>query len=400
MPHEHRAAARPAKTSPIYPLLLANGAVFEQVNGWERTSFYKPDSDFIESHGYQLQNWHPVVAAEIGALSKNVGLAELSGFNHYRIRGSGVIEWLGSLTCSRLSPVIGKTSLCYFLTARGNISSEATILPLPDGSAFYGSAATAEYHDRDWLLEHLPGNSDIRIESHTNTHTLLLVAGPNTRKLMASVSPRTRWGQEDFPWLSGQTVYIGHVEALAIAISYSGEQAFELHIPNEQLYAAYQILSAAGEAFNLGHFGMYAIDSMRLEKGYGHWKSDFITEFNPIEAGLERFIDLSKNFPGKNGLLRQQKEGKRKVRVLLSLDSTQTSAQPGEGVFFNHIGIGSITSAGWGLRCDTNLAMAYIDPDYASADFELEVMLLGAPVKARVCKSCLYDPDNLIPKGL
>jgi dimethylglycine dehydrogenase len=399
LPHEHRPAGRPAKASPLYPVLKARGAEFGVVNGWERTNFYKPTAGFIESYGYRLQNWHDVVGAEIEALTINVGLAELSGFNHYRISGTGALDWLSSLTCSPVSSSTGKANLCYFLTDNGNIAGEATIVPLPGGDIFYGSAATAEYHDMDWLSERLPQGSDIRIESHTNTHTMLVIAGPSTRDLLAAVSPRTMWGQSDFPWLSAQACFIGHVEALAIAISYSGEQAFELHVPNTQLYAAYEVLKQTGEAFGLTHFGMYAIDSMRMEKGYGHWKGDFITEFNPIEAGLDRFVDMSKDFPGKAGLQTRVSAGNRKQRVILDLDSTHAPAQPGEGVFLDDEPVGSITSAAWGYRTQKNLAMAYVDPQHATEGSVLEVLLIGQPTPAIVCKSCLFDPGNGLPRG-
>jgi len=400
LPHEHRPAGRPAKTSPLYPVLKARGAVFGVVNGWERTNFYKPTPDFVESHGYRFQNWHDLVGAEIEALTESIGLAELSGFNHYRISGTDALDWLSSLTCSPVSSKVGKASLCYFLTDHGNIVGEATIVPLPGGDIFYGSAATAEYHDMDWLTEHLSAGSDIRIESHTNTHTMLVIAGPKSRELLAAVSPRTNWEQSDFPWLSAQSCFIGHVEALAIAISYSGEQVFELHVANTQLYAAYEILNKAGQAFSLIHFGMYAIDSMRMEKGYGHWKADYITEFNPVEAGLDRFVDMEKDFPGKSGLQAQVSAGNRRQRVMLELDSTQAPAQPGEGVFLDGKPVGSITSAAWGYRTHKNLAMAYISPEYAAENSELEVLLLGDTVKASVCKPCLYDSGNRIPRGL
>jgi dimethylglycine dehydrogenase len=399
LPHEHRPAGRPAKASPLYPVLKARGAEFGVVNGWERTNFYKPTAGFIESYGYRLQNWHDVVGAEIEALTINVGLAELSGFNHYRISGTGALDWLSSLTCSPVSSSTGKANLCYFLTDNGNIAGEATIVPLPGGDIFYGSAATAEYHDMDWLSERLPQGSDIRVESHTNTHTMLVIAGPSTRDLLAAVSPRTKWGQSDFPWLSAQACFIGHVEALAIAISYSGEQAFELHVPNSQLYAAYEVLKQTGEAFGLTHFGMYAIDSMRMEKGYGHWKGDFITEFNPIEAGLDRFVDMSKDFPGKAGLQTRVSAGNRKQRVILDLDSTHAPAQPGEGVFLDDKPVGSITSAAWGYRTQKNLAMAYVDPQHATEGSVLEVLLIGQPTPAIVCKPCLFDSGNALPRG-
>ncbi len=400
LPHEHRPAGRPAKTSPLYPVLKAKGAEFGVVNGWERTEFYKPNTEFEPTHGYAFQNWHNVVGAEIDALRSNVGLAELSGFNHYRITGTRALEWLSGLTCSGVSDQTGKANLCYFLTPKGNVSGEATMVPLPDGSIFYGSAANAEYHDMDWLTEHLPKGSDIRIESRTNTHTMIVLAGPKSRDLLVAVSPRTKWGQSDFPWLTAQRVFVGHVEALAIAISYSGEQAFELHIPNTQLYAAYEILTKAGEGFGLSHFGMYAIDSMRMEKGYGHWKGDFITEFNPIEAGLHRFVDLNKEFPGKSGLQMQIEAGNRKERVVLELHSNTGPAQPGEGVFVNGRSVGSVTSAAWGYRTGKNLAMAYIDPKHAKVGTELEVLPIGETARATVLPLCLFDPENTLPRGV
>ena len=399
LPHEHRPAGRPAKASPLYPLLLEKGAEFGVVNGWERVNFYKPSPDFVENHSYAFSNWHDVVGQEIQALTKNVGLAELSGFNQFEITGTGAMEWLDKLTCSPLSKVIGKVNLCYFLTERGNISGEATVVKLPGGKVFYGSAANAEYHDMDWLCERLPPESDIRIESKTNTHTMLVLAGPKVRALLASVSPRTKWGQTDFPWLTAKRCYIGHVEALAIAISFSGEQAFELHIPNTQLYAAYNCLVQAGKSFGLTHFGMYAIESMRLEKGYGHWKGDFITEFNPIEAGLQSFVDANKDFPGKHGLEEQIAKGNRRNRVLLEIDSSLAPAQAGDGVFHNGKPIGSITSAAWGYRTAKNLAMAYIDTKFSNESVELNVLLMGKEVRCSICDPCVFDPENSLPKG-
>ncbi|NGQ93141.1 FAD-dependent oxidoreductase [Rhodobacter sp. HX-7-19] len=399
LPHEHRPAGRPAKASPLYPVFKAKGAAFGVVNGWERVSFFKPSQDFEESHGYAFQNWHPVVEAEIAALRAGVGLAELSGFNHYRISGPGALEWIDSLTCSPVSRKIGKASLIYFLTPRGNVAGEATIVPLSNGEIFYGSAAAAEYHDMDWLTEHLPADSGIRIESRTNTHTMLVIAGPKTRSILAAVSPRTKWGQKDFPWLTAQRCFIGHIEALAIAISFSGEQAFELHIPNTQLYAAYEILTQAGNVCGLSHFGMYAIESMRMEKGYGHWKGDFITEFNPFEAGLDRFVDMNKAFPGKEGLQAQIAAGNRKKRVILELHSPAAPAQPGEGVFAGDRPVGSVTSAAWGHRTQKNLAMAYVAPDQAEEGTQLSLFLLGKRVVATVLPSCLFDPENNIQRG-
>lgn len=399
MPHEHRPAGRPAKTTPLYPLLQAKGAAFGVVNGWERTSFYKPSPDFVEEHSYRFCNWHQVVRAEVEAVRTRVGIAELSGFNRFEITGSKAAAWLDSLSCSKLPKTAGRVGLCYFLSHNGNIDAEATVVKFDSNRFWYCSAAAAEYHDMDLLTERSPSGCDIRIESLTDSHTALIVAGPQARALMDAVCPRTSFKQANFPWMSAKSCIVGHVEATVMAVSFSGEQAFEVHIPNVQLHAAYLTLTKAGQAFGLTHFGMYAIDSMRLEKGYGNWKVDFITEFNPIEAGIGRFVDWKKSFPGKGGLKRQMALGNRRNRVLLELDSTAAPAHAGEAVFDRDLPVGTITSAAWGHRVEKNLAMAYVDPENADVGMELSVLLIGEKVRARVVEPCVYDPSHAIPRG-
>ena len=399
MPHEYRPAGRPAKTTPLYPILQAQGAEFGVVNGWERTNFYKPTPDFVEEHSYKFCNWHSVVAAEVEAVQTRVGIAELSGFNRFEITGTDAAGWIDSLTCTKLPKATGRVGLCYFLSNNGNIDAEATVAKLSYDRLWYCSAAAAEYHDMDWLSERLPAGSDIQITSLTNSHTVLIVAGPHARGLMDAACPRTSFAQSDFPWMTARTCFVGYVEATIMAVSFSGEQAFEIHIPNIQLHAAYLALTKAGEAFGLTHFGMYAIESMRMEKGYGHWKGDFITEFNPIEAGVERFVDLSKNFPGKNGLERQTALGNRRERVLIAIDSKTAPAHAGETIFDSDTPVGTITSAAWGYRTKQNLAMAYVDPAHAGVGTEVSVLLIGNRVGAKIVENCLYDADHAIPRG-
>jgi len=391
-PHEHRPAGRPAKTSPLYPVLKQQGAAFGVVNGWERVSFFKPGPDFVEEHGYRFANWHETVGEEVRGLTRGVGIAEISGFNRYEISGYGVRDWLNGLTCSRVPRTVGRVGLCYFLTRGGNILSEATLAMMAPDRFWYGSAAAAEDHDMDWLREHLPGDGSIAIESRTNSHTVLVLAGPNVRNLLQSVSPRLNWTPSEFPLLSARACQIGPVQAAALAVSYSGEQAVELHIANTQLHAAYDILRQAGECHGLTPFGAYAIESMRLEMGYGHWKADLISEFNPHEAGLGRFVDPGKDFIGKAGLNAQMAKGIRRRRVLIAIDSDDAPAQPGDSVFSNGNPVGTVTSAAWGYRTQSNIAMAYLDPVYAVAGTRLDVSLLGQTVSAQVQGDRLYDP--------
>ncbi|MDH3375746.1 MAG: aminomethyltransferase family protein [Gammaproteobacteria bacterium] len=371
--------------------LKAIGAEFAVVNGWERATFFKPYPTFKQEHSYCFPNWNGVVAKEVKSLCSGVGIAEISGFNRYEFSGKGARDWLNSLTCSRTPERPGKVGLSYFLTEKGNVCGEATLAIIEEDRIWYGSAAAAEYHDMDWLSERLPEDGAIAIKSLTNDYTTLVLAGPQSRALLQTVSPRTDWTEQGFPSMSVRRSFIGHSAAIAMSVSFSGELAFELHVPNDQLLSAYELLVSAGKEFHLSHFGMYAAESMRIEKGYGHWKADLITEYNPVEAGLERCVDMRKSFPGQAGLQAQLRSGLRKNRVLIAIDSDRAPAQSGESVFDGKTVVGTITSGAWGYRIARNIAMAYIDPEYAAVGTRLEVSLLGRCVRVDVCGVCLYD---------
>ena len=263
---------------------------------------------------------------------------------------------------------------------------------------WWGSAAAAEWHDRDWLNRHKPDT--VRLTEMAGSHTILVVAGPKSRALLQSVSPRSDWSAEGLPWLRAKPMFIGHAEVVAMAVSFSGELAYELHVPNEQLYLVWQILNQAGAAFELGYFGLYATESMRLEKGYLHWKADLIYEHNPFEAGLDRFVRLDKDgFIGKTALLEQVERGPRKQLVSLTVDCELAPAHGGDGVFASGRQVGSVTSGGYGHRVRQNIAYAYVDPACAKIGTELEIGILGERYPARVAEPVRYDPENRLVRA-
>jgi len=394
MPHEHRPAGRKLKTSPLYDTLSDLGAHFALANGWERADFYKPSADFEEDLSFWRNNIHEVVAREVENISENVGIMEVNGFKRFEITGDGVHDWLDHIMCSRVPRKVGKVGLTYFLNDLGNVKGEATLANLEDGRVWFGSAAAAEQHDMDWLQERLPTDGSIQVRSLTNTHTILVLAGPKSRDLLSAVAPRTDWSSAGFPWLSVQQVHIGHIAAHAMTVSFSGELAWEIHIPLEQSVRAFEILWAAGQEFGLKPFGLRATESMRIEKGYRHWKADLITEFNPLESKLERFVMMNKDFVGKDALVRMHNEGHRRTFVTLELDTKEAVAHPGDSVSSGGRVSGTVTSAAWGHRTGKNLAMAFIDPVQTNSEGELGIEMLGQTFPARIIDPCPYDPGN------
>lgn len=393
-PHEYRPAGRPIKTTPLTPVLANAGASFAVINGWERADYYKPEAGFAESHGFRFTEAFDLVASEVSAVQDAVSLAEVNGFNRIELCGKDVITFLDRMSCSRLPGRQGRVSLNYLLNHQGTIKAEATIAQLADERFWYGSAAAAEVHDMDWLEQHLRPDEQVTLRSLANTHTTLVLAGPRARDLLKDIS-RTDWSEAAFPMLCVREVFIGIVPAVALSVSFSGELAFELHIENVQLHAAYCVLREAGERFGLRHFGNRAIESMRLEKGYLHWKAELLTEFDPFETGLERFVDLDKgDFIGKSGLMARKCRGVRKRLAMLEIESTKAPAHGGAAVLAQGKVIGTVTSGAWGHRVGKNLAYAFIDSAFSTLGSEVELDLLGDLVPARAVPAVSYDPER------
>ena len=397
-PHEHRPAGRPIKTTPLTPILAAEGADFTVVNGWERADYIKPSSDFHETHGFRFNETFDVVAAEVEAVQTAVGLCEVNGFNRYELTGVDTHSFLDRMICGRLPRKPGRVGLGYLLNHHGMIKAEATIANLPDGRVWYGSAAAAEAHDMDWLTRHIRPREDVKIRSLTNAHTILVLAGPRSREVMQAVS-RADWSKAAFPWLSVRQCFIGIAPAVVMGVSFSGELAYEIHIPNNQLYAAWLALRRAGEAHGLRLFGARAVESMRLEKGFLHWKSDLLTEFDPFETGLARFVTLDKpEFIGKPALETRRTQGPRKRLVTLDIDNSNAPAHPGASVMLNDRVVGTVTSGAWGHRTGKNLAYAFIAPDLAQPGTAIEIDIIGRLTPARVIPPSPYDPDMTRPR--
>lgn len=403
-PNEHRPVGRMAKTTPLTPVMAAEGAKFTVVNGWERVEYFKPTPDFKVTHSYRFDESFDIVKAEVEAVQTAVGLCEVNGFNRYEITGPDAQRFLDRMICGRLPRKAGRVGLAYFLNDHGMLKAEATLANIPASDRgpdriWYGSAAAAEFHDMDWLMQNLSDEEDVQIKSLTNDQTILVLAGPKARDVLSAVS-RGDWSAKGFPWLSVRECFIGIAPATVMGVSFSGELAYEIHIPNASLYAAYLALREAGNTHGLRLFGALAVEAMRLEKEYLHWKADIMTEFDPYETGLGRFVQLDKpTFIGKDALVKRQAKGAQKQLVTLTLDSDFAPAHGGASVMVGDTVVGAVTSGGWGHRLGLNLAYAFVNPDVSQVGTPFEVDVLGHRIAAKVSPMGAYDPTMALVRG-
>jgi dimethylglycine dehydrogenase len=397
-PHEHRPAGRPIKTTPLTAVLEGEGAEMGTVNGWERMDYIKPTPDFTETLGFGFNEVHAVVADEVKAVSEGVGLTEVSGFNRFELMGADVHSFLDRMICGNVTKRWGRVGLGYLLNEYGMVKGEATIANLPasgrgSNRVWYGSAAASEFHDMEWLQTHLGDDEDVQIRSLTNAHTILVLAGPKARAVLSDAS-RGDWSREAFPWLSVREAHIGIAPVIVMGVSFSGELAYEIHVPNENLHAAYAALRKAGNAHGLRLFGARAVDSMRMEKGFLHWKADILTEFDPFETSLDRFVKLDKgDFIGKEALLKRVEAGPQRRLVSLTVEAKHAPAHGGASVRQDGRIIGTVTSGDWGHRTGLNIAYAFVEPEFAGVGTYMTIDVLGEPMAAQIIESGPYDPD-------
>ncbi|MGR3609233.1 MAG: GcvT family protein [Sulfitobacter sp.] len=395
-PHEHRPAGRNAKTTPLTPIMATEGAEFTVVNGWERVDYIKPSPEFHVAPSFKFDAVFDVVAAEVANVATNVGLAEVNGFNRIEITGKDRHSFLNRLMCSAVTKRDGRVGLGYLLNEHGCIKAEATIANLPASDrgverVWYGSAAASEYHDMDWLTAHKKPAEDVQLRSLTNDCTILVLAGPKARKVISGCA-RGDWSSAGFPWLSVRECHIGFSPVVVMGVSFSGELAYEIHVPNAHLYAVYQALCEAGDPHGLSLFGARAIESMRMEKGFLHWKADLITEFDPFETGLSRFVKLDKgDFVGRAALIERRSNGLQGQLVTLKIDALHAPAWPGASLMRGDKVVGTITSGEYGHRVGMNLAYAFVSPEAGSVGAVMELDLCGAHVPAQVIDPSPYD---------
>jgi dimethylglycine dehydrogenase len=267
----------------------------------------------------------------------------------------------GSIASSAAGcPNRGRIALTWTLNSKGGILSEFTITRLAPTRLLLISAAAAEWHDIDGLKKHLPADGSVRVENVTTRYGSLILAGPRARYVLSKITD-SDLSNAGFPWLSAREIEIGYSRMLALRVNYVGELGWELHAPTEHMDATYSALWRAGEEHGIRDFGMYAMDSLRLEKGYRGWKVDLTHEYTPLMASLDRFVAFDMpDFIGKAALLKEQEAGpKERLVSLVMSEAGEADAPYCSPVLRQGEIVGLTVSSGYGHAIQKAIALAY-----------------------------------------
>ncbi|MCH7735477.1 MAG: FAD-dependent oxidoreductase [Chloroflexi bacterium] len=392
-PGEFRDAGRPVKTTPIYQKLKDQGAVYAEASGWERPKWFSKNGE-EERYSYRRTNWFEPVAEECRAVRERVGVLDLSSFSKYDVTGAGAESFLNRLFANRMPRRVGGITLAHMLTEDGMIESEATITRLAEDRFYLLSGAVAELHDLDMLVHGKRDDEDVAIANVTGDYGVLVLSGPRARDVMRKLTDADL-GNNAFPWLTGQEIEVAGVPTRALRISYVGELGWELHHPMAEMAGLYDAIMAAGEGFGIANFGLYAMNCLRVEKGYRGWGAELTNEITMTEADMERFLKLDKDdFIGREAALKSKADGPRLGLVYLVVDADDSDCAGNEPVIAEDRVIGVTTSGGYGHAVAKSIAFAYVEPAYTTPGTSFEVRLLGRSYKATVMAEPLYDPLN------
>ncbi len=377
------------RLSPVHERVRALGGVFGAYNGWERANWFAHPGDDVSFAAAQTWGragpWEARIRAECAAVRDGVGVLDLPGFSRFELSGAGAGAWLSGMVAGGL-PKEGRVGLVYFADERGRIQTEMTVLSGGGDRFTLITASVAQWHDFEWLKGRLARG--LLLEDRSGERDTLIVTGPKARDLFAGI------GEADWslPWLSHQTGRVAGRECQLLRVSFAGELGWEVHALHEDMPVIYEAVLAAGAV----PFGMFALNSLRVEKGYRAWKGDLSTDYTLLEGGLERFIRWDKpEFVGKAALLAEKQRGARKRFVTLLVDAGECDAPYMSTLWHDGAVVGETTSGAWGYRVGASVALGMLKAELAVPGTAVEVEIYGERFGAVVqADKPLWDPAN------
>lgn len=398
-PNREPETARNVRRSTLYETLAAAGACFGQKNLWERPLWFAPTGAKPQlEYSFARQNWFPYSAAEHRAARESAAIFDQTTFSKYFLEGPDACRALQWLCANNMDVEPGQVVYTALLNRRGTFETDLTVIRLAADRYYIVTSTAQAVHDFDWIARNMPPESRATLTDVTGAYGVLGLMGPKSRDILRTVTDAAV-DNEAFPFGAARRIDIGQTMATAVRITYVGELGWELHLPIEQMPAAYAAMWKAGQPHGLVNSGHYAINSLRLEKGYCAWGADISPDETPLEAGLGFAVDFNKEFLGRESLLAQKKAGVGKRRLVFVLKDPTPMLWGAEPIWQDGRKVGYTTSAAYGHTLGGAVAMGYIklQPGQTAADLKacrFEIENDGRRYEAAAHLRSPYDPEG------
>ncbi len=365
-PYRQTETSRGVRRSPFYEKTKALGAVFGEVNGYERPNWYAREGvNPAYEYSYGRQNWFSCAQFEADRLQNDCVIFDQSSFCKFMVEGRDACSVLNHISANNIDVAAGKVVYTQWLNNRGGIEADLTVTRLSATRFLVVSGSAVQTRDFAWLKRHIPVDAHCMAIDVSSGMPMLSVMGPKSRALLEKLSGEDL-SNEAFPFGTSREIEIGYARVRASRLTYVGELGWELYIPAEFAAHVFETIMAAGPEFGLAPAGMHSMNNARMEKAYRHWGHDISDEETPLEAGLGFAVAWEKpgGFIGQAAL--QKQRGLKylpKRLVCISLkDKSENAAllYHEEPVYRDGVLVGSTTSGAWGHRVGRSLALAYV----------------------------------------
>lgn len=425
-PNREFETGRGLRRSPLHERLASAGACFGSKNGWERANWFSRKNNYpfekfgganephvgkvasapvfsespIVGYSFGRQNWFANHAFEHRAARENVALFDQSGFSKYVLSGRDAVQILQRLSANDLDVPIGKTVYTAMLNERGGFESDLTAIRIAPDQFYIVSGTAQTTRDLHWIRRHIRAEEFAEIADVTEAYAVLGLMGPNARKLLGELTD-ANLSIDAFPFASSRIIDVGPATVRAIRITYVGEAGWELHVPVSQATLLYDALIEKGRSLGIVNAGHYAINSLRLEKGYRAWGADLSPDDTPLESGLSFAVAWNKPIPfiGRDALLKQKAQNLKRRLTIFVIDDPEPILWGSEPIFRDGKPVGYTTSGSYGHTVGGAIGMGYVNcAEGVNAKFietgKFEIEINGRRYHAVAHLRAPYDPER------
>ncbi|WP_347822545.1 FAD-dependent oxidoreductase [uncultured Planktomarina sp.] len=373
-PNEELPAARGLRRTPMYDHFSSMGAVWGAQFGLEVPNYFAQtgEPDF-ETPSFRRSNAWDAVRREVKAVRSGVGINEVHNFSKFLVSGTGARAWLDRIMAGRI-PQVGRLSLTPMLSPKGKLIGDFTVSCIREGlfqlTASYGSQA---YHQR-WFEENMaPG---VTLQNISDQRTGFQIAGPKAAEVLQSC---TTVNVAEIKFLDVIELMVGSTACLAQQVSYTGDHGFELYCDPMAQRTLWDSLWEAGKPHGMTPFGMRAMMSLRLDRFFGSWLSEFSPDYTAAETGLDRFISFRKpvDFIGRSAAEAERLTTPERQLVIFEVDALVADVVAYEPVFINGTVQGFCTSGGYSHHAEKSIAFALVPRAAVTDDLQAEIEILG-----------------------
>ncbi|MDF2367177.1 FAD-dependent oxidoreductase [Sneathiella sp.] len=398
-PNEELPAARPFQTTPAYSIWKEQRAVFGQGYGMEAVNYFAPEGEpLLETPSFRRSNAFGAVAAECKAVREKVGITEIHNFGKYKVTGPKAADWIDMIMAGRV-PKVGRMSLSPMLSPKGRLIGDFTIARLAEEEFQLTASFGAQGYHLRWFWDHLP-EEGVEIENVSLKRIGFQIAGPRARDLLAKVTYEDV-STEAFPFMAVKRMGVGLSDAIVQRVTYTGDLGYEIYVPADEQIGLYEVLAEAGVEFGLTPFGMRAMMSLRLEKSFGSWLSEFKPDYTAEETGLDRFVSYNKpaDFIGKAAVLKEKAEGVKRKLSTFVIEALDADVHGDEPIWKNGKIVGFVTSGGFAHYVEKSVAIGFTPPEMIEDGGDFEIEILGEMRPAKMVLDPLLDPTASRMRG-